>query len=166
MKQGGPNADGYLEETGMTTTTTARGYGTRARMVSLALAAAFGGGLAAAAHAQDAAANLPALGEASDPWKVDVFYENDTHYRGKDATGETVGLSKFRNTAQVEADKKIGDGWAFHSVLRGTYDGVYRMNSDQFGKNAGGAITLQRWTRNQPSDKYVINSQTAGQSKA
>ena len=143
MKQGGPNADGYLEETGMTTTTTARGYGTRARMVCMALAAAFGGGLAAAAHAQDAAANLPALGEASDPWKVDVFYENDTHYRGKDATGETVGLSKFRNTAQIEADKKIGDGWAFHSVLRGTYDGVYRMNSDQFGKNAGGAITLQ-----------------------
>src|SRR5437016_7576689 len=73
----------------------------------------------------------------TDPWKVDVYYENDTHFRGKDKTGETVGLSKFRNTLQVEADKRFGGGWAFHGILRGTWDGVYRMNADQYGNSAG-----------------------------
>lgn len=72
-----------------------------------------------------------------DPWKVDVFYENDTRARGKDATGKTVGLSKFRNTLQVEADKKLGDGWSFRGIFRGSYDGVYRLNKDQFGDDAG-----------------------------
>lgn len=81
--------------------------------------------------------NLPAMGESADPWKVDVFYENDTRYRGKDATGQTVGLSKFRNTLQIEADKGLSDGWAFHGVFRGTWDGVYRLNKDEFGRNAG-----------------------------
>jgi len=35
-------------------------------------------------------------------WTADVFYENDTHYRGKDYTGDTIGLSKFRNTLQAD----------------------------------------------------------------
>ena len=73
-----------------------------------------------AARAEDA---------VTDPWKVDVYYENDTHFRGKDKTGETVGLSKFRNTLQVEADKRFG-GWNFHGIFRGSFDGVYRMNAD------------------------------------
>ena len=72
----------------------------------------------------------------TDPWKVDVYYENDTHFRGKDKTGETVGLSKFRNTLQVEADKRFG-GWNFHGIFRGSFDGVYRMNADQYGNSAG-----------------------------
>lgn len=90
------------------------------------------------AHAQEAT--------TEDPWKVDVIFENDTHYRGKDMTGSRVGLSKFRNTVQVEADKKFGDGWGFHGVFRGTYDGVYSMNSSQFGKDAGGPINMQTTT--------------------
>jgi hypothetical protein len=73
----------------------------------------------------------------SDPWKVDVIYENDTRFRGKDNTGHTAGLSKFRNTLQVEADKKVGNGWALHGVLRGTWDGVYRLNKDEYGTEAG-----------------------------
>ncbi len=81
--------------------------------------------------------------EDLDPWRVDVYYENDTRLRGKDATGDTVGLSKFRNTLQVEADKKLSSGWEFRSILRGTLDGVYRLNSDQYGRKAGGAITLE-----------------------
>lgn len=81
--------------------------------------------------------NLPALGESSEPWKVEYFYENDTRVRGKDNTGNRVGLSKFRNTLQIESDKKFGNGWAFHGILRGTYDGVYRLNEDEFGRNAG-----------------------------
>ncbi|HJW25451.1 MAG TPA: DUF1302 family protein [Rhodocyclaceae bacterium] len=97
---------------------------------AVALAAMGGGGV-------QAADNLPSLGGSDEPWRVDVIYENDTRYRGKDHTGREVGLSKFRNTMQVEADKKLSDGWAFHGVLRGTYDGVYRLNKDEFGKDAG-----------------------------
>jgi hypothetical protein len=74
-----------------------------------------------------------------DPWKVDIYYENDTRVRGKDNTGNRVGLSKFRNTLQIEADKRLSKGWEFHTVLRGSFDGVYRMNSDQYGYKAGSA---------------------------
>ncbi|MDR2837678.1 MAG: DUF1302 domain-containing protein [Azonexus sp.] len=101
------------------------------RLKALAIAlAAIGSG---AAHAD----NLPALGDGDDPWRVDVIYENGTHYRGKDKTGHEVGLSKFRNTIQVELDKKLANDWGFHGVLRGTFDGVYRLNDDEFGKKAG-----------------------------
>lgn len=93
--------------------------------------------------AQTAANNLPDLGEIKDPWEVDFYYENDTRARGKDATGSTVGLSKFRNTAQIDATKNLTGGWVFRGILRGTFDGVYRMNSDEYGRQAGGAITLQ-----------------------
>jgi hypothetical protein len=72
-----------------------------------------------------------------DPWKVDIYYENDTRVRGKDNTGKSVGLSKFRNTLQIEADKRLQKGWEFHTVLRGSFDGVYRLNSDQYGYKAG-----------------------------
>lgn len=80
---------------------------------------------------------LPDLGGSDHPWDVDVNYENHTAQR------EHVGLAKFRNTLQVEADKKVGDGWTVHSILRGSWDGVYRMNSGQYGKDAGGPITIQ-----------------------
>jgi hypothetical protein len=72
-----------------------------------------------------------------DPWKVDIYYENDTRYRGKDNTGKAVGLSKFRNTLQIEADKRLSGGWDFRTILRGSFDGVYRLNSDQYGYKAG-----------------------------
>ncbi|MBU0600792.1 MAG: DUF1302 domain-containing protein [Gammaproteobacteria bacterium] len=89
---------------------------------------------------------LPDIGGESYKWAVDVYYENDTRFRGKDNTGNSVGLSKFRNTLQVEADRPLGDGWEFHGVLRGSFDGVYRMNDDEYGKHAGGAITLDSTT--------------------
>lgn len=95
------------------------------------------GAWAALAPLAAAADALPSLGGDVEPWKVDVIYENDTRFRGKDNTGHRVGLSKFRNTLQVEADKKAGDGWGIHSVLRGTWDGVYRLNKDEYGKEAG-----------------------------
>lgn len=108
----------------------------RRKPIPAALAVLLGAGFLAGlpARAQNQSGEPVA---ADDPWAVDVFYENDTRYRGKDNTGETVGLSKFRNTLQVEADKKLGGGWKFHGVLRGTYDGVYALNADQFGKTAG-----------------------------
>lgn len=129
---------------------------------------------------------LPTLGESASPWKVDVFYENATHFRGKDNTGNRVGLSKFRNTLQAEVDKGLSDGWAFHGIFRGTFDGVYQLNKDEYGKNAGGAVMLEssalagtpvhylpfgqgivNWTTAQgiglpPSNTFGFNSTTPG----
>lgn len=111
--------------------------GSRLKLAAVVLCGSLLAGFGtAAAHAAE---NLPDPGGSvgDSPWKVDIIYENDTHYRGKNNAGTNVGLSKFRNTLQVEADKQLGDGWALHSVLRGTYDGVYELNKDQFGKTAG-----------------------------
>jgi hypothetical protein len=105
-----------------------KGRGLRLRACALATLSALGCSLAAGAARAD--------GEA-DPWKVDVYYENDTRFRGKDNTGNSVGLSKFRNTLQVEADKSLADGWSFRGIFRGSWDGVYRLNDDEYGKNAG-----------------------------
>jgi hypothetical protein len=99
--------------------------------------------LALAAMGARAADNLPSLGGDVEPWAVKVFYENDTRYRGKDHSGNAVGLSKFRNTLQAEADKKLGDGWSARGILRGTWDGVYRLNKSEYGRDAGGSIELQ-----------------------
>ena len=80
---------------------------------------------------------LPSMGEEDSPWQIDTTYENHTVHR------EHAGLAKFRNTLQLEADKKAGDGWGIHSILRGSWDGVYRMNSSEYGKDAGGPIQLE-----------------------
>lgn len=77
-----------------------------------------------------------------EPWRSDIYVENDSHYRFKDATGTTVGLSKFRNTLQAEFNGGIVPAWQFHTILRATWDGVYDINRDQFGDRAGGPITL------------------------
>ncbi len=106
----------------------------RQRRIVLATALAVAAMGTATSRAAD---NLPSLGGDVEPWKVDIIYENDTRIRGKDNTGHRVGLSKFRNTLQVEADKKAGNGWGLHGVLRGTWDGVYRLNKDEYGKEAG-----------------------------
>jgi len=80
-------------------------------------------------------------------WEADVYFENDTRIRGKDATGESVGLSKFRNTLQGEFSRGLGgSGWRFSTTLRGTWDGVYKLNADQYGDEAGGPILLQTTT--------------------
>lgn len=96
------------------------------------------------ATAVRAADNLPDPGGSvgQNAWRVDVFYENDTHHR------ESVGLSKFRNTIQVEADKDLGGNSTFSSLkfrskLRGTYDGVYSMNAKEYGEKAGGPVVLE-----------------------
>ena len=106
--------------------------GRRLTLVAAALAAAFAG--------QASAVDLPSLGEDNSPWQVDVTYDNHTVHR------EHVGLAKFRNTLQAEFDKKGGDGWGLHGILRGSWDGVYRMNSSEYGKDAGGPINMQSTT--------------------
>ncbi len=71
------------------------------------------------------------------------FVENATYHR------ETRGISKSRNTAQLEFSRYFdssNSGWnsvSLHGALRGTYDAVYDLNDDEFGDNAGGPIQLQ-----------------------
>ena len=69
------------------------------------------------------------------------FIENATYQRfhGK-------GLSKVRNTGQLELYKQLGErGFltdvTFNATLRGSYDAVYDINDDEYGDNAGGAVS-------------------------
>ncbi|WP_036552537.1 DUF1302 family protein [Neptunomonas japonica] len=71
------------------------------------------------------------------------FIENATYYR------EDVGLSKFRNTGQAEFETKF-ESDTFRSLklngtFRATYDGVYDLNDDEFGKNSGHAYLGENW---------------------
>ena len=70
------------------------------------------------------------------------FYENATYVR------DGAGLSKFRNTLQYNAQQQLGGRGIFRNVswnatLRGTYDGVYDLNRSEYGRRAGGPITLE-----------------------
>jgi hypothetical protein len=105
----------------------------RAGLVPLLLA----GAVSPALHAED---GLPSIADSNSDTKI--YYENDTRFRGKDATGDRVGLSKFRNTLKVEHKRDLGNGWAFKGIFRGTYDGVYDLNDTEYGKNAGGPINM------------------------
>ncbi|WP_041066030.1 DUF1302 family protein [Thiolapillus brandeum] len=74
--------------------------------------------------------------------QVDSYYENATFQR------RGVGLSKFRNTLQSEFSKQLKgfgpfQGVSLNGTLRATYDGVYDINSDSFGNDAGGPIQLE-----------------------
>lgn len=79
---------------------------------------------------------------ASEETKITGFYENATYVR------DHVGLSKFRNTLQLNAERKLGERGPFsnvswNGVLRGSYDGVYDLNSSEYGRKAGGAVSLE-----------------------
>jgi len=77
-----------------------------------------------------------------DTLEISGFVENATYFR------DHVGLSKFRNTLQLEGTKILGGIGAFGEVsingtFRATYDGVYDLNSDEYGDGAGGSINLE-----------------------
>lgn len=95
-------------------------------------------GLVGLSIPQQAAA---AIDTGDDTLEISGFVENATYFRNK------VGLSKFRNTLQLEGTKLLGNLGAFSEVsingtFRATYDGVYDLNSDEYGDGAGGAIAL------------------------
>ena len=74
---------------------------------------------------------------------VSGFIENDTHYR------DGRGLSKVRNTFQLEYSKDLGAKGIFSEVnfnttLRATYDAVYDLRDKEWGDNAGGPINMQQ----------------------
>ncbi|GAC18659.1 DUF1302 family protein [Paraglaciecola arctica] len=74
--------------------------------------------------------------------RVNGYFENATYIR------DGVGLSKFRNTLQIEAEKSFKStgslsNMSVNGTFRVTYDGVYDLNEDDFGNQAGGAISLE-----------------------
>jgi len=77
------------------------------------------------------------------------FVENATYFR------DDRGLSKFRNTAQVEMAKDLATAFensslSLNATFRVTYDGVYDLNDDEWGDKAGGPIMLENGTFGPP----------------
>ncbi|KJS36316.1 MAG: cox2 cytochrome oxidase subunit 2 [Hyphomonas sp. BRH_c22] len=88
-----------------------------------------------------AAYSLPQAIAQEEEWDVAGFVENSTFVR------DDVGLSKFRNTAQLEFGREFNtkglfSQFSFQGVLRATYDGVYDLNSSEFGEDSGGAVSF------------------------
>ncbi len=76
-------------------------------------------------------------------WVTHGYLENSTHQR------HGVGISRQRSRGQLEWSKNIGRAGIFknvsmHGTFRGSYDGAYEFNDDDFGDSAGGAVTLQQ----------------------
>jgi len=91
--------------------------------------------LAAIAYSQPSYASIDTGDETLE---LTGFIENATYFRNK------RGLSKFRNTMQFEGTKYLKDFGNFSEIsingtFRATYDGVYDLNSSEFGDGAGGA---------------------------
>lgn len=73
---------------------------------------------------------------------VHGYLDNTTHQRNR------AGLSKMRNRAVAEFSKDFGARGPFSAIrlngtLRATYDAVYDLNSDQWGDESGGSVTLE-----------------------
>lgn len=88
-----------------------------------------------------AASLVPATASAqSSEWDVSGFAESALYVR------EGIGVSKFRNTLQLEASREFGNVGPFSNftvagVLRGSYDGVYDI-TDEYGKGSGSALNF------------------------
>lgn len=91
---------------------------------------------------------LAIAGQTANAWTSDDgglelngFVENATYNR------DSEGLSKMRNTAQLEMAKQLGDVGGFTNVgvygtFRATYDAVDHFNND-FGDSAGGSANFE-----------------------
>lgn len=82
----------------------------------------------------------PAYAQESGKWDISGFIENATYLR------EGVGISKSRNTLQLEGTRNFGSGGIFNNVsvtgiLRGSYDAVYDLNDD-YGSESGGPVSF------------------------
>ncbi|MEW8278234.1 MAG: DUF1302 family protein [Candidatus Thiodiazotropha sp.] len=102
----------------------------QAALLPVVIAACLGSGQAAAYTSEDGSL------------QVNGFVENATYAR------RHVGLSKMRNTVQIEGSKDYGAKGSFSNVtfvgtFRATYDAVYDLNDDQFGSEAGGYIGME-----------------------
>ena len=68
------------------------------------------------------------------------FLDNTYHHR------DSYGITKERVRGQIEWSKifkptGLFSEISFHGTLRATYDGVYDLNDDTFGKNSGGPVS-------------------------
>lgn len=83
---------------------------------------------------------------------VPKVFAQDTEFRGfiENATyvrQHGVGISKSRTTLQLELSKAFKPTGLFsevsiHTTLRGSYDAVYDLNDDTFGKNSGRSVSF------------------------
>lgn len=84
------------------------------------------------------------------------FVENATYHR------KDVGISKFRNTAQAEFETRFETerlrSLTLNGVLRGSYDGVYDLNDDEFGKDARYDYLGQDWHSADLSSPTILTS--------
>lgn len=92
----------------------------------------------------------------ADPTEWSGFAESVTHYR------DGSGISKARLGYQLEGLKFIGDAGFFQNfsvngTFRLTYDGVYDLNSDEFGDKAGGQIILEGGLVDTPHGQGFVN---------
>ena len=81
-----------------------------------------------------------------------VYAQEDTEFRGfiENATfyrQHGVGLTKSRTTLQLELSKAFRSTGLFSEIsingtFRGTYDAVYDLNDNEFGKNSGRAVSF------------------------
>ena len=72
--------------------------------------------------------------------EIHGFLDNTYHHR------DSYGITKERVRGQVEWSKifkptGLFSEISFHGTLRATYDGVYDLNDDTFGKRSGGPVT-------------------------
>ena len=100
-----------------------------------------------------AAALTPVANVQATDWSG--FAENATYHR------DGVGLSKFRNTAQLEMIKPIetSGGWynvTLNGVLRATYDGVYDLNDKEFGEDAKYEYLGENWHPNEDVSNQAL----------
>jgi hypothetical protein len=80
------------------------------------------------------------------------IFAQDTEFRGfvENATfvrAHGVGISKSRNTLQLELSRAFNPTGLFSEfsisgTFRGSYDAVYDLNDDEFGKNSGGSVSF------------------------
>jgi hypothetical protein len=87
---------------------------------------------------------LPSAQAQESEWDTAGFVENATYWR------DGRGISKSRNTAQYEFSKDFGKKFGMSNfrvsgTLRATYDAVYDLNDDEFGKNAGGSRSFENF---------------------
>lgn len=82
------------------------------------------------------------------------YVENATYFR------DGVGLSKFRNTGQARFET-VFDTEDFrllklNGTLRATYDGVYDLNDDEFGRGSRHAYLGENWHDNSTLSSRVL----------
>jgi len=107
--------------------------------------------LALAVSAASALGSLSVQAQ-SDNWSG--FAENATYYR------DEVGLSKFRNTLQLEFQNSVSSeafrSLQFNAIFRATYDGVYDLNDSEFGEDVTYDYLGEDWHDNSDVSSQVI----------